>query len=105
MVFWTGYLNRIILTGMTTISYTEAREKFAAIWDETVSTREPIALSRRGHKSVVLVPLEEWEGLQETAHLLRSPANARRLLAALGRLQRGEGQIMEMEEIAAKVRE
>lgn len=51
---------------MTTISYTEARDKFAAIWDETAATREPIALSRRGHKSVVLVPLEEWEGLQET---------------------------------------
>ena len=48
-----------------------------------------------------MLPLEEWEGLQETAHLLRSPANARRLLAALNRLDSGEGEILSMESLAS----
>jgi len=67
----------------TIISYTEARERLASVWDETISTREPVIISRRGSESVVLVALDEWEGLIETAHLLRSPANAKRLLGAL----------------------
>lgn len=46
-----------------------------------------------------MLPLEEWEGLQETAHLLRSPTNARRLLAALNRLDRGEGEVLSVEDL------
>jgi antitoxin YefM len=76
---------------MHAISYTEARDRLASVWDETVSTRQPVVIARRGHESVVLVPASEWEGLLETAHLLRSPANARRLLGALNRLEQGEG--------------
>jgi len=76
---------------MPTISYTEARDRLASVWDEAVSSREPVTIDRRGHESVVLVPASEWEGLVETAHLLRSPANARRLLGALQRLDQGEG--------------
>ncbi len=79
---------------MPTVSYTEARDRLAGIWDEAIATREPVVISRRGVESVVLVPLDEWEGLQETAHLLRSPANARRLLGALRRLGEGEGRTL-----------
>lgn len=89
---------------MTAISYTEAREQLASVWDETVSTREPIVLERRGHESVVLVPLEEWQGVVETAHLLRSPANARRLLAALHRLESGKGHALTLEQLTSRVR-
>ncbi len=89
---------------MTTLSYTEARDKLASVWDETVSTREPVVLERRGHESVVLVPLDEWQGVVETAHLLRSPANARRLLAALNRLDKGEGVTLTPTELAARVK-
>ncbi len=84
---------------MTAISYTEAREQLASIWDKTVETREPVVINRRGNESVVLLPLEEWEGLLETAHLLRSPANARRLLNALTRLQGGKGESVSMEQL------
>ena len=84
---------------MSTITYSTARDHLAEVWDKTVSTREPVIVSRRGAESIVLVPLEEWEGLQETAHLLRSPANAQRLLAALNRLDRGEGDILSMESL------
>ena len=79
---------------MSTITYSTARDHLAEVWDKTVSTREPVIVSRRGTESIVMLPLEEWEGLQETAHLLRSPANARRLLAALNRLESGEGEIL-----------
>lgn len=87
---------------MTAISYTEAREQLATICDETVKTREPIVISRRGNESVVLLPLDEWEGMQETAHLLRSPENARRLLSALLRFESGEGERMTAEELASR---
>jgi antitoxin YefM len=86
---------------MTSISYTEARDQLASVWDKTVSTREPVVIDRRGHESVVLVPASEWKGLLETAHLLRSPANARRLLNALNRLEAGEGQKLSLETLAA----
>jgi antitoxin YefM len=87
---------------MPTISYTEARDRLASVWDEAVSSREPVTIDRRGHESVVLVPASEWQGLVETAHLLRSPANARRLLAALSRLEQDEGEQLTMEGLAAK---
>jgi len=87
---------------MTTLSYTEARDKLASVWDETVSTREPVVLERRGHESVVLVPLDEWRGVVETAHLLRSPANARRLLSALKRLEKGGGVTLTAAQLASK---
>jgi antitoxin YefM len=86
---------------MTSISYTEARDQLASVWDKTVSTREPVVIDRRGHESVVLVPASEWQGLLETAHLLRSPANARRLLGALNRLEVGEGKNLTLETLAA----
>lgn len=81
---------------MPTITYTEARERLASVWDETISSREPTVIDRRGHESVVLLPMGEWQGLMETAHLLRSPANARRLLGALNRLDQGEGQALSL---------
>ena len=90
---------------MTSLSYTEARDNLASAWDETVSTREPVVLKRRGHESVVMVPLDEWRGLLETAHLLRSPANARRLLTAFKRLEQGAGETLTPEQLAARVTE
>jgi antitoxin YefM len=86
---------------MNSISYTEARERLASVWDEAISSRQPVTISRRGKESVVLVAKDEWEGLQETAHLLRSPTNARRLLEALTRLGEGEGEAMTVPELTA----
>ena len=87
---------------MSTITYSTARDHLAEVWDKTVSTREPVVVSRRGSESIVLLPLEEWEGLQETAHLLRSPANAKRLLAALNRLNLGQGEVLSVEALASR---
>ena len=64
-------------------TYTHARANFAALCEEAISTREPIIIHRRGAEDVALVAAAELRGLMETAHLLRSPKNAERLLAAL----------------------
>jgi len=84
---------------MTSVTYSKARDHLAEIWDHTIATREPVIVSRRGTEAIVLVPLDEWEGIRETAHLLRSPANARRLLGALLRLEQGEGEALSLEEL------
>jgi antitoxin YefM len=66
-------------------TYSRARAQFAALCDQAISTREPIIIHRRGAEDVALIAADELRGLLETAHLLRSPRNARRLLTALAR--------------------
>ena len=56
-----------------------------------VDDREEVVITRSGHDPVVIVSREDYESLTETAYLLRSPANARRLLDSIGRLEAGEG--------------
>ncbi|HET6341458.1 MAG TPA: type II toxin-antitoxin system prevent-host-death family antitoxin [Gemmatimonadota bacterium] len=66
-------------------SYTHARANLAKLLDRVVMDRETVIIERRGAKEVALISAEELAGLEETAHLLRSPENAERLLAALAR--------------------
>ena len=72
----------------TITTYTTARATLAALCDEVASTREPVIIRRRNAEDVALVSASELEGLLETAHLLRSPKNAERLLSAISRAQR-----------------
>jgi antitoxin YefM len=72
----------------TSCSY--ARAHLAALCDEAISTREPIIIHCRGAEDVVLIAADELRGLMETAHLLRSPKNALRLLKALARARSGD---------------
>lgn len=67
------------------ISYAEARSNLASLCDQVAETRKPLIIYRRGARDVALVAADELGGLIETAHLLRSPRNARRLIAALAR--------------------
>lgn len=83
---------------MKTMSYTESRARYAEVLDGVVDDREEIVITRAGHESVVIVSLEDYESLRETAYLLRSPANARRLLDAMERLEGGQGQAHELVE-------
>ena len=69
-------------------TYTRARANLAALCDEVTANREVVIIQRRGAEDVALVAAEELDGLLETAHLLRSSANAERLLTALARAQR-----------------
>ncbi len=76
---------------MKTVSFSESRANYAATLDTVVDDREEVIVTRAGHDPVVIVALDEYESLKETAHLLKSPANARRLLAAIERLENGGG--------------
>ena len=67
------------------VTYSYARQNLAAVLDEAEDTREAVIIKRRGHEDVALVAADELRSLNETAHLLRSPRNAQRLLAALQR--------------------
>ena len=71
------------------ITYSYAREHFAEVLDEVENSQEPAVIRRRGHQDVALIPADELASLRETAYLLRSPANAARLLAALTRANQG----------------
>jgi len=71
-------------------TYTRARATFASLCNRVTSTREPVVIHRRNADDVALVSVDELESLIETAHLLRSPKNAERLIAALHRAQRNE---------------
>ena len=77
------------MTNRTT--YTQARAQLASLCDEVAESREPYVIERRNHENVALIAEAELESLLETAHLLRSPRNARRLAAALERALEGEG--------------
>jgi antitoxin YefM len=72
---------------MINTTYSEARQNLATLLKQVSNDREIAIIKRRGHEDVALVSADELSGLLETAHLLRSPANAKRLLAALGRAQ------------------
>lgn len=76
---------------MRTMSYTESRARYAEVLDSVVDDREEVIITRAGHESVVMVSLEDYESLRETAYLMRSPTNARRLLDAMERLESGAG--------------
>lgn len=69
----------------TVTSYTDARARLASLCDEAESSRKPIIIKRRGHADIALISADELAGILETAHLLRSPENVQRLVAALRR--------------------
>jgi len=77
---------------MKTLSYTESRARYAEVLDGVINDREEVIITRAGHEPVVIVSLEDFESLRETAYLMRSPANARRLLDAMERLESGFGE-------------
>ena len=80
---------------MQTISYTEARNRFAGLIESASRDREPITITRNGAGTVVLLAAEEYAAMEETLHLLSTPANAERVRQGLadytaGKLQAGE---------------
>jgi antitoxin YefM len=76
---------------MQAITYTAARENLASTMDRVCRDRAPMIITRNREQAVVMLSLAEFEALEETAHLLRSPANARRLIASISALEAGKG--------------
>ena len=84
-------------------SYTEARARFAELCRRVTEDRETVVITRRCADDVALIAADELSSLLETAYLLRSPKNAKRLLAALERSRRGEGEPITVEDLLRKV--
>jgi antitoxin YefM len=76
---------------MNAITYTAARENLASTMDQVCRDRAPVIITRNRDQAVVMISLDEFEALEATAHLLRSPANARRLLESIKSLESGKG--------------
>ena len=77
---------------MRTTSYSELRRTLAATIDSVDADHEPVMITRdRGKPAAVLISVEDFASLEETAYLLRSPKNAERLLAAIADFDRGGG--------------
>lgn len=76
---------------MDAITYTTARANLASTMDRVCEDHEPLIITRNGERSVVMLSLDDYKALEETALLLRSPRNARRLLAAIEQLESGLG--------------
>jgi antitoxin YefM len=84
-------------------TYTHARAKLASILDEVTKNREVVIIQRRGSEDVALITADELAGILETAHLLRSPNNAKRLLAALDRVRKASGASQTIDELRSEV--
>jgi len=69
-------------------TYTHARARLASLIDEVTKNREVVIVQRRGSEDVAIIAADELAGILETAHLLRSPTNAERLLTALDRVRK-----------------
>lgn len=76
---------------MRTMSYSDSRANYAETLSKVVDDREEVVITRSGHEPVVIVSLDDYESLKETAYLLRSPANAERLMHSIERLDAGDG--------------
>lgn len=84
---------------MIETTYTQARARLASLFDRVTRDRETVIIRRRNADAVALISADELASLTETAHLLRSPKNAERLLSALARSRRGEGEPETVEEL------
>ena len=85
------------------ITYTQARATLAKLLDEVIQDREIVIIKRRGQEDAALISADELSSLIETAYLLRSPANAKRLLEALGRALKNEGQPLTVDTLRSEV--
>ncbi|MFF2041299.1 type II toxin-antitoxin system Phd/YefM family antitoxin [Kitasatospora sp. NPDC058170] len=75
------------------MTYSESRARYAEVLAAVTDDREEVVITRTGHEPVVIVPLDDYQSLKETARLLRSPANARRILAAIEELENDGGAV------------
>lgn len=76
---------------MDVISYSDTRERLKEVMDRVVDDHRPVVISRQKAESVVMVSLADWHAIEETLHLLSTPANAQRLKSAIKELDAGGG--------------
>jgi antitoxin YefM len=74
---------------MNAITYTAARQNLAAMMNQVCDDHDPVIITRKRDQAVVLMSLDDYEALEETAYLLKSPANAKRLIASIEEAEQG----------------
>jgi antitoxin YefM len=84
---------------MKAITYTAARENLAATMDRVCEDSEAVVITRNRDQAVVMLSMAEYQALEETAYLTRSPANARRLLDAVQAMEKGRGRTRKLKEV------
>jgi antitoxin YefM len=88
---------------MLQTTYTNARANFAGLCDEVTENREIVVIRRRKGSNVAMIAADELQSLVESAHLMRSPKNAERLLSALERALKGGGEPSALESLRAEM--
>lgn len=83
---------------MDAITYSRARSKLAKTMERVCDDHEPVVITRRNNQSVVMISLADYEALEETAYLLRSPRNARRLFESMAELDGGGGRQRDLDD-------
>ena len=81
---------------MKALSYTALRNTLAKTMEKVCNDHEPIIITRKSEGAVVMLSLEDYESLEETTYLLRSPKNLKRLVESIAQLERGKGQEKEL---------
>ncbi|MFL0798736.1 MAG: type II toxin-antitoxin system prevent-host-death family antitoxin [Cellvibrionaceae bacterium] len=81
---------------MQSISYTAARSNLAKTMEQVCQDHAPVAITRKGEGAVVMISMDDYQSLEETAYLLRSPKNTRRLISAIADLDQGRGNEKEL---------
>ena len=76
---------------MRSLTYTSVRQNLAKTIDRVIDDHEPIIVTKKNDRAVVMIALEDYQAMEETAYLLRSPANANRLIRSISQLERGKG--------------
>ncbi len=84
-------------------TYTHARANLAELLDDVGANQEVVIVNRRGKEDVAMIAASELASLIETAHLLRSPKNAQRLLAALQRARANKGMRASLDQLRREV--
>ena len=81
---------------MKALSYTALRNTLAKTMEKVCNDHEPIIITRKSEGAVVMLSLEDYESLEETTYLLRSPKNLKRLVESIAQLEQGKGQEKEL---------
>ena len=76
---------------MDVLTYSDTRANLKDVMDRVVADRAPVVVTRKRGESVVMVSLADWNAMEETLHLMSSPANAARLAEAIQQLRAGQG--------------
>lgn len=81
---------------METMTYSAVRGNLSKTMDRVCDDHVPVIITRKTARPVIMISLEDYQALEETAYLLRSPKNAQRLLESIKQLEEGKGKVQEM---------